>query len=50
MAAFIELAQNLGIGTIAEWVQSEADAEFLLRDDAISAWHGDVAMIVAYGC
>jgi len=28
----------------------QADAEFLLRDDAIRAWHGDVAMIVAYGC
>jgi hypothetical protein len=28
----------------------QADAEFMLRDDAIRAWHGDVAMIVAYGC
>jgi diguanylate cyclase (GGDEF)-like protein len=29
VAAFVDLARNLGIGTIAEWVQSQADAEFL---------------------
>jgi len=28
----------------------QADTEFMLRDDAINSWYGDVAMIVAYGC